>query len=133
MTFSNVCFNGSLNLFVTLPTLTLESNQIWHFQGPRSRDLTTGYANIWVGDKVLQSRTFSLERLIVMFVMTFRDTWFDYKLLNFRSLKLNFVMNCYELHELWIVMNYMTKCFDNKLVILRYPPTCWNMQPNKSS
>ena len=33
MMFSNFCVSGSLNLFVTLPTLTLESNQIWYFQG----------------------------------------------------------------------------------------------------
>ena len=49
MKFGNFCVNGSLNVFVTLHMMTSVSNQIWHFQGPWSRDLTTGYASIWVG------------------------------------------------------------------------------------
>ena len=35
MTFGNFVFNGSLNVFVTLPIMTSESHHFWQFQGPR--------------------------------------------------------------------------------------------------
>ena len=52
MTFGNFGFNVSLNVLVTLPIMTSESHQFWQFEGPRSRDTSTGYTNIWVGDEI---------------------------------------------------------------------------------
>jgi hypothetical protein len=114
MKFGNFCVNEFLNVFVTLPIMTLESNQIWHFQGPGSRDLTTGYTNIWVRDEGLQRSTFLLDRLIITFVMTNTATCFDFKRSYFEAIEIKFLI-------LW------------NLATWRYTPSCLNIQPNNSS
>ena len=45
---SKILFQTILNEFVRLPMMTSKSNEIWQFQGVRSRDLTTGYRNMCV-------------------------------------------------------------------------------------
>jgi len=85
--FWKFCFNGSLNVFVTLPMMTSNLYQIWQFQGPRSRDFSIGYRNIWIRREGLQRSTFSLEIQIIMIVMTYTATRFDYKFIIFKPFK----------------------------------------------
>ena len=88
VTLGNVSFNGTLNVFVKLPMMLLDSHNFRKFHDLRSRYLTTGYRTIWVWDEVLQRRTFSLTPKIITLVMTYKVKCSDYKLFIVRSLNL---------------------------------------------
>jgi len=99
MMFGNFFVSGSFNVFVKLPMMTSESYQIWHFQGPRSRDLTTGYTSSWIGAEVWKKYNLISTNFLILF-MTYTATCFDKKLANFRPL--NEIFNCMKFNGLTI-------------------------------